>query len=90
MTPQEAIELIKWTPLMRYEADMEEKSELGQALDMAIAALEKQIPKKPYRDKNNYMFWACPNCKKEIYCDTDYGQQKFDYCTECGQKLKWE
>ena len=29
----------------------------------------------------------CSNCKNEAYWDTDYGQQKFDYCPNCGAKM---
>lgn len=59
------------------------------AIDMAIADMEKQIPKKPFRDKDNSNFWTCPYCKEEMYWDTDYGQQKFRYCNQCGQALDW-
>ena len=97
MTPQEAIELIKWTPLMRYEADMEEKSELGQALDMAIKALEKQIPKKPI-EENVERFevlidgterwivkYFCPHCRKQLV----YAKPYRTYTCECGTKIDW-
>lgn len=64
-------------------------------VDMAIKALEKQIPKKPFKtmDENNpyykYMPWCCPCCRETLYEDTEWGNQEFDYCTECGQKLDW-
>ncbi len=61
-----------------------------ELLNVLLDNSEKQIPKKPYQDINNCDFWTCPNCNKEIYWDTDYGQQKFKHCTECGQKLDWE
>ena len=63
------------------------------ALEMAINALEKQIPKKPIAiDYEKYMdtvknalflkgaYW-CPNCKHVVKCGT--------YCSDCGQKLDW-
>lgn len=55
-----------------------------------IAALEKQMPKKPDYEGDGYAdgeliydTWICPCCGKhyEIYYD-DY-----DYCPNCGQKL---
>lgn len=57
--------------------------------DMCIKALEKQIAKKPYRNHRNCLFWTCPTCNEEMYWDTDYGQQKFKNCSNCGQKLDW-
>ena len=63
------------------------------ALEMAINALKKQIPKKPTPiDYEKYMdtvknalflkgaYW-CPNCKHVVKCGT--------YCSDCGQKLEW-
>ena len=44
----------------------------------------------PFKNKDNYSFWTCPVCNSELYWDTDYGQQKFKHCTECGTKLDWK
>ena len=65
----------------------------SEAFQMAINALEKQIPKKPIAiDYEKYMdtvknalflkgaYW-CPNCKHVVKCGT--------YCSDCGQKLDW-
>lgn len=57
------------------------------------AALEKQIPKKPYvyggGYGNNgeiiYDTYDCPNCDKSY--EMDY--EKYDYCPNCGQALDW-
>ena len=67
---------------------------LNEALDIAINALEKQIPKKPTPiDYEKYMdivknalflkgaYW-CPNCNHVVKCGT--------YCSDCGQKLDWD
>ena len=61
--------------------------------ELAINALEKQIPKKPTPiDYEKYMdtvknalflkgsYW-CPNCNHVVKCGT--------YCSDCGQKLDW-
>ena len=64
------------------------------AIEMAINALEKQIPKNPTPiDYEKYMdtvknalflkgaYW-CPNCNHVVKCGT--------YCSDCGQKLDWD
>ena len=58
-----------------------------KALDVAITALEKQIPKKPediryFRTFNSYA-GLCPVCG----CGAN---SEFQYCGDCGQKLDWE
>lgn len=66
----------------------------AEALDVAIQALEKQIPKKPIR----HAVWEdfkCPACgSTEIRpYDTEYREYdkdcEFEYCSDCGQKLDW-
>lgn len=91
MTEQEAVDILKSVPLYRYECELAKgrQSDLFNALDMSMQALEKQIPKKPYRNHRNCLFWTCPTCNEEMYWDTDYGQQKFKNCSNCGQKLDW-
>lgn len=53
----------------------------GKFLDMAIAALEKQIPKKldVWADGTEY----CPNCEHDNSC------LGFKVCVNCGQALNW-
>lgn len=57
--------------------------------NIAIEALEKQLPKKPKEEKNDYTFklgefivGKCPNCLSEA-------SDRFDICLDCGQKLDW-
>lgn len=54
----------------------------AEALDVAIQALEKQIPKKLdfTEDKE---FALCPCCNGNGLTD------KQEYCDNCGQKLDW-
>ena len=37
-------------------------------------------------------FWSwdyyCSNCFHSAYHDTDYGEQLFDYCPYCGNKME--
>lgn len=57
-----------------------------EALDMAIEALEKQIPKKPRETRCALM---CANCGHKI---TEKGCKKLNrnYCKKCGQRILWE
>lgn len=56
------------------------------AIDIAIKALEKQIPKKPTnKHKILDVIGFCPSCKIRVY----YSDQTH-YCPKCGQKLDWE
>ena len=53
-------------------------------LEMAIKALEKQIPKK--LDEHNFYdephHYLCPDCGNIVI-------NQHNYCEECGQKLDW-
>jgi hypothetical protein len=48
------------------------------------------IPKEE-RERHPYVYLHgekyCSACYKEAYFDTDYGQQFFDYCPNCGAKM---
>lgn len=53
----------------------------AEAIDVAIQALEKQITKKPTKDKYVLELDFCPECGTEVtYCN---------YCPHCGQKIDW-
>lgn len=61
-----------------------------EACAVAIKALEKQIPKKPYLEGDGYAdgqlvydTWICPNCEKRYEVDYD----NYDYCPKCGQHI---
>ena len=64
---------------------------LQESIDMAIKALEKQIPKKPTYEGDGYApdgtfiydTWICPCCDKRYEVDYD----DYDYCPNCGQKI---
>ena len=93
MTPQEAIQRIK------QHNEIHSKVEkfaiyITEALNMAIEALKKQIPKKPdywgdgYADGVLcYDYAKCPVCERDFECDiNDWGCK---YCADCGQALDW-
>ena len=60
--------------------------EQKEAFQMALQALEKQIPKKLI-NTCQYISGCCPNCKKYISDCLEYN--KFMCCPYCGQKLDW-
>lgn len=51
------------------------------AMELAISALEKQIPKKPDLDDGVY----CPCCLHEF--KSHYDETR--YCPNCGQAIDW-
>ena len=58
--------------------------EFESALALAIEALEKQIPKKPYKDNENGVYEKehCPSCHRSLFPN--------DHHCECGQAIDWE
>ena len=57
---------------------------IAEAYDLAIEALEKQIPKKPYKDNENGVYEKehCPSCHRSLFPN--------DHHCECGQAIDWE
>lgn len=84
MTNEEAIEILQeerdYAQFPKY---------VKETIKSMTSALEKQIPKKP---ENRYIdnlditteFFACPVCGNISICETE------KYCSNCGQRLKWE
>ena len=56
-------------------------SYIEQELDLAIKALEKQVPKKP---KHKLSEDYCFNCGKLVY------KSSGDYCSYCGHAIDWK
>lgn len=73
MTPKEAIRDLR--KLKSFH-----NGSYGAAVDMAIDALEKQIPKKA--GKKVFVFARCPVCGSPVECNEDY-------CFHCGQAIDW-
>lgn len=69
-------------------------TEIGKAFDVAIQAVKKQMPKKPYYEGDGYADGElvydqakCPVCGHEFeYGINDWG---CNYCSDCGQRLDW-
>lgn len=83
MTPQEAIQRIK------QHNEIHSKKErfaiyITEALNMAVEALEKQMPKKVKMTNDLYPMAICPCCENEFIPHTG-----FEYCHYCGQAIDW-
>ena len=74
MTIKEAIGQLK----CNVEGDYINLDDL-EAFNLAIPALEKQIPKKPIKTPDNHK-WFCPTCHNPIR----FGR---NHCCNCGQKI---
>ena len=60
-----------------------------EAIQIAIQALEKQVPMKVKNSGERIPFeWHCPACG-ELLCDDGYKDTYIKYCEHCGQKLDW-
>lgn len=101
VTIQEAIEIVRKWKMECKEFLKSEEDELSEELgteieeqakvcEIAITALEKQIPKQPRME-----YWSpaiCPTCRGELSKHLGYGY--YEHLTlltvcECGQKLDW-
>lgn len=82
MTAKEALEYFK-----RRKEQIKMSGRAQQAENLAIKALEKQIPKKPVTEKDKVIFGIvcgrCPECDGAVYSTTNL------YCPNCGQALDW-
>ena len=94
MTESEAIKLLEYIR----ETGNGETPYVGCAqsiaIEMAINALEKQIPKKPYCIEDK--MWCCPVCDnhllpKWVKYPTELmpKTEGLPHCMSCGQKIDW-
>lgn len=82
MTYQEAKE---WLGKQTHNFSTLEESERDQECRKVInEALEKQIPKKPYKDNENGVYEKeyCPACHRSLFPN--------DHHCVCGQAILWE
>lgn len=87
MTTQGAIETLK---LIQGQIEWDYPMEYAVAVDIAVDALEKQIPRKPkYKAedrfvKNHFVEYSyCPTCEKEVVAGDMF-------CVMCGQRICWQ
>lgn len=86
MTPQEAIRRIKNHNEIHSRKEKHFAVHITEALNMAVEALEKHIPKKTtkrqYVPNGTLIYGHCPIC---YY----FTKNDFKYCGNCGQALDW-
>ena len=91
MTSKEAIETIN---IAMAEVEWDYPMDYTVAFEMAIDAIEKQIPKKPIKTKiatlnksPEAISWesihCCPRCESNL-------APQYKYCPQCGLKIEWE
>ena len=56
-----------------------------KSIEIAIQALEKQIPKKPRFYTHNYYCSVCYS----LVGNNEFEWKRFEYCDTCGQKIDW-
>ena len=90
MTNKEAIETIK---IAMAEVEWDYPMDYAVAFEMAVDALEKQMPKKPIKTKiatlnksPEAISWesihCCPRCKSNLV-------SQYKYCPQCGLEIDW-
>lgn len=89
MTEIEAIKRIKEC---KNTPNFQPYTYMNEALNMAIKALEKQLPQYPIYEADGYTdgvlvydTWICPCCGHHYEVDYD----DYDYCPNCGQRIDW-
>lgn len=94
MTENEAVARMKYR--IDTATDIVGKGVDGKAyedMEMAISALEKQIPKKITHEATIYKCCTCPSCKNVVDEFETIGDSRvrvtFQFCHFCGQALDW-
>ena len=91
---REAIEALKIINLKRVHPfyDWEEMREIR---DIAIEALEKQLPKKTRENGmsdgliKKTKYYTCQTCGNCLLTEMMNERQNTNYCWDCGQRLDW-
>ncbi len=94
MTPEGAITFLKAEKSLNayYVANYKE-SEASKAMDKAIKALERQIPKRIIEERWIDTKCECGKIFSEHRGDGYHSvpnKNKTNYCPNCGQRLVWE
>lgn len=81
MTPKEAIKILE---VAKTEVEWDYPLDYAIAIDTAIEALEKQIPKTPITTKDGNKSCSCG-----LVVQTGYIRNCLYYCDNCGQAIDW-
>ena len=86
MTYEEAIKHFK---SLQKRYTKEHNGRMCEKVNLALEALEKQVPKKPLHMHKNYY---CPICKEDgwMLWDDAIPNDMDKYCGKCGQAIDWE
>ena len=82
-------EAIKHFKSLQKRYTKEHNGRMCEKVNLALEALEKQIPKKPLHMHKNYY---CPICKEDgwMLWDDAIPNDMDKYCGKCGQAIDWE
>ena len=85
MTYEEAIKHFK---SLQKRYTKEHNGRMCEKVNLALEALEKQIPKKPLHMHKNYY---CPICEEDgwMLWDDAIPNDMDKYCGKCGQAIDW-
>lgn len=87
MTNEEAVVFLKGYLDSEIYAD-----KCNEAHQIAVEAVEKQIPKKPYKVKEHKQNdYYCTVCKRYLGSETELKHDclKPEHCQHCGTKIDW-
>ena len=81
-------EAIKHFKSLQKRYTKEHNGQMCEKVNLALEALEKQIPKKPIHMHKNYY---CPICKEDgwMLWDDAIPNDMDEYCGKCGQAIDW-
>ena len=82
-------EAIKHFKSLQKRYTKEHNGRMCEKVNLALEALEKQIPKKPLHMHKNYY---CPICKEDgwMLWDDAIPNDTDKYCGMCGQAIDWK
>ena len=89
MEPEKAIDTLK---ALSAAVEWDFPLDYAAAIDTAIEALEKQVPKKPTAPVDT---WLCPSCGESVEYQQKLGDNvlyhgQHDFCPKCGRAIDWE
>ena len=85
MTHEEAISICKGMQL-----HVGEHHRIHEALNVAIEATTKQMPKKPIvKNSGEFDVFECPTCNFSVGFTDGVNGTLYKHCNHCGQAIDW-